>query len=225
MKQYAAILIGIVFALSAVTASAETYMYMDNGVLVFTDTPRHGSVPVKSYNTSAHAKSKARIIKSYEEYINKASRKYGIDAGLIKAVIAVESNFNEFAISKKGAMGLMQLMPLTASELGVHNVFDPQDNIDAGTKYLKRLITKFDGNLQLALAAYNAGPTTVEKHGTVPPYKETRSYVSKVFSRYKGEPTVHVKKSKTKKVYRVKMDDGSIFFTNDESLARRASKL
>jgi len=226
MKQYVAILIGIMFVLSAGIASAETYMYMEDGVLVFTDTPRSGSVSLSTYKSVSAQKPNEHIIKTYQKYIKQASEKYGIDAKLIKAVIEVESNFNEFAISSKGAMGLMQLMPATAAELGVFNPFDPWSNIDAGTRYLKRLITKFDGNIHLALAAYNAGPTVVAKNNAVPPYAETHKYIKKVFDRYQGKKQVAVSKPQKKnRIYRIVMDDGSIFFTNDENEARKASKL
>lgn len=117
--------------------------------------------------------------------IEEKAKKYGIDPRLLEAVIKVESNFNPKAISPKGAMGLMQLIPSTAKRFGVKNPFDIEENIEAGTKYLRTLIDRF-GSLELALAAYNAGEGAVIKYGGIPPYKETENYVRDVLKIYKG---------------------------------------
>lgn len=114
-----------------------------------------------------------------EAVVQKTASRYGLDPGLLKAVIRVESDFNPLAVSSAGAMGLMQLMPSTAKSLGVTNPFDPQQNIDGGARYLKSMIDKF-GDVNLALAAYNAGPGAVDRHGGVPPYRETLSYLQKI---------------------------------------------
>ena len=114
------------------------------------------------------------------EVVNEASGRYRLDPDLVNSVIKAESGFNVRAVSPKGAQGLMQLMPGTASQLGVPNVFDPQANVEAGTKYLRELLERYNFDLVKALAAYNAGPQRVEQFGGVPPYYETRAYVARV---------------------------------------------
>ena len=118
------------------------------------------------------------------DLIEKYADKNGLDADFVKAVINQESGFNPNATSKCGAMGLMQLMPGTAQGLGVINAYDPEQNIQGGTKYLKGLMDRFDNNKSLALAAYNAGPNAVKKYGGIPPYQETQNYVKNVLSKY-----------------------------------------
>ena len=129
----------------------------------------------------------------YGELIQEASQRHSVDADLITSVIAVESNFNPQAISRRNARGLMQLLPETAARLGVKNVFDPKENIDAGTRYLRELLQRYDNDIVLALAAYNAGPERVEEFGRVPPFRETQSYVRRVKRAYdekKSQPHV-----------------------------------
>jgi soluble lytic murein transglycosylase-like protein len=122
--------------------------------------------------------------------IHAAAEKHGVDEKLIRRVIAAESNFNPKAISRKQAQGLMQLMPETAAQYSVKNPFDPAQNIDGGTRYLKDLLQKYGGNIELALAAYNAGPDTVLRYGGVPPFAETQNYVKKITSALsKATPT------------------------------------
>lgn len=118
--------------------------------------------------------------------IEQAARRHGLEPALVEAVVAVESGFRPDAVSRKGAVGLMQLMPGTAAELGVADPFDPDANLDGGSRYLSRLLTAHGGDLRKALAAYNAGPGAVRRHEGVPPYPETRGYVDRVLRRYKG---------------------------------------
>lgn len=123
-----------------------------------------------------------------EPLIQRQSDSQNLDPKLVKAVIQVESGYNHKALSNKGAMGLMQLMPDTASLFNVRNAFDPEENLRAGTRYLRQLLDRFAGRVELALAGYNAGPGAVERHGGVPPYAETRDYVQQVMMLYRGDP-------------------------------------
>lgn len=123
----------------------------------------------------------------FDAYVDIYASKYGIDKDLVHAVIQVESDYNPLAISRKGAMGLMQLNPDTANALGVSNPFNVESNLEGGIKYLKEMLDRY-GDLRKALAAYNAGPEAVDKYNGIPPYKETQNYVKKILSIYKKEP-------------------------------------
>ena len=128
----------------------------------------------------------------FHELILASAARYNVDADLITSVIATESNFDPKAVSRRNARGLMQLLPQTASRLGVQNVFDPQENIDAGTRYLSDLLQRYRNDLVLTLAAYNAGPERVQQYGRVPPFAETQAYVRRVQGAYdKRKSGVH----------------------------------
>ena len=146
--------------------------------------------PVTKVNAniySAQAETGAEKISTREQIKNivfRAAKKHGVDEKLVNALIKQESGFNPNARSKVGAMGLMQLMPATAKGLGVTNPMDPEQNVEGGVKYLKSMLNKYNGNVILALAAYNAGPGAVDKYDGVPPYKETQNYVKSILANY-----------------------------------------
>jgi len=140
--------------------------------------------------------SKPNVKPPFRELVEAAAARYSVDADLITSVIAVESNFDPKARSRRDARGLMQLLPETAARLGVKDIYDPKENIDAGTRYLRDLLQKYGNNLVLALAAYNAGPERVQQYGRVPPFAETISYVRRVKRGYEKSKASTVKKKK-----------------------------
>ena len=162
-------------------ALAEVYAYTDSrGVLHFADTPRHAG-----YKLRPDPGRPLERPRQYDGIIARAGESHGVAPGLVKAVVHVESNFKRRAVSVKGAQGLMQLMPATARSLGLDDPFDPWQNIFGGTRYLGNLIQRYSGNINLALAAYNAGASAVAHYGGVPPYRETQGYVKRVLNLYR----------------------------------------
>jgi len=162
---------------------ADIYRYVDkNGVWHFTNT-RMSRSKYKLYIQTVR-KTPSEYIKKYDTIITRASREFGVDTSLIKAVIKAESDFDHQAVSHKGAQGLMQLMPDTANEINVKDPFDPEENIFGGTRYLSHLIKRFNNDNKLALAAYNAGPEKVEACKGVPPIPETKTFVKRVLNYY-----------------------------------------
>ena len=182
--------------ITAESAVAQIHTWRDaSGRLVLSTTPREGSKAVPTYAVSGPAKMRtatkppsARASTRYDDLIEQHAQQHGLSPALVRAVIQAESAFNPRALSPKGAMGLMQLMPATARELGVLDPFHPGDNIRGGVSYLAGLMTRYDQNVELALAAYNAGPGSVERYGAVPPYRETQDYVKKITSATKTSP-------------------------------------
>lgn len=170
---------------------ADIYKYEDSeGVIHFTDAPTDRRFKIfmrdiqkdKRLRTNFGLSRVSRNPAEFEQIINSCSTEFGVDRSLVKAVIHAESGYNPNAVSSKGAAGLMQLMPATAQDLKVVDSFNPSDNIRGGVRYLRFLLDTFKGDVTLALAAYNAGMGNVAKHGGIPPYEETRNYVSKVLS-------------------------------------------
>ena len=152
-----------------------------------------------------------------EVMIREVSARYNVDPALIRAVIQTESNWNSTAISRKGALGLMQLVPGTARQLGVNNAFDPKQNLDGGVRYLHSLLERYNGDLDRALAAYNAGPGAVDRARGVPMFRETREYVQKVTDSYfrPGSNRLPHAYNGSRPIYRTVADDGRVVFTNE----------
>ncbi len=147
--------------------------------------PSQSAPPVSSHKNLSQFKNTLSVYLStphqpYSTIIETAAARHKIDPALVKAVIMAESRYNHLAVSKKGAGGLMQLMPNTAKSLGVQDIFDPEDNITGGVRYLKKLLNRFDGDTKLALAAYNAGSRYVRHYGGIPPFRQTRTFIKNV---------------------------------------------
>jgi len=163
---------------------ADIYSYIDSdGVLHFTNVPTSSNYKFYLSENPSRVTNKYSTSK-YDHFISEASIRYGVSFPLLKALIKIESNFNPKAVSKAGAMGLMQIMPENFEALKITNPFNPRENILGGTLYLKQLMNRFEGKLPLALAAYNAGPTKVERYKKIPPIKETENYVMKIMKSY-----------------------------------------
>lgn len=179
----------------AASANGAIYSYIDDrGVRHFTDRPvdtRFRRVPNETPEGLAITPP-ARVLPpdhdAYDRVISHLAGRHGVEAALVKAVIAAESAFDRMAISRAGAQGLMQLMPATALELGVLAPFQPYENIDGGVRYLRAMLDRY-GDVHRALAAYNAGPRAVDRYGGIPPYRETQAYVTRVLTYYRGYAT------------------------------------
>ncbi|MDD5475563.1 MAG: lytic transglycosylase domain-containing protein [Syntrophales bacterium] len=183
-KALLSVFIMAAFLMHVPGAWADIYLYKDeNGVYHFTDqplTPEY-SLFIRQWRTPPPASKNSST--SYDAYIDEASRRFNIDPHLLKAVVKVESNFDPRAVSKKGAAGLMQVMPENFRYLGIRDPFSPQENILGGARYLREMLNRY-GELSLALAAYNAGPGAVDRYGSIPPFRETQAYVREVLRHY-----------------------------------------
>ncbi len=173
----------LLFIIVVSISHADIYKYKDkNGVIHFTNTRPAAKKKFQVYIKERRPKKNRFYSTSqYDQIITKAAKRHGVLFSLIKSVIAVESGFNPRAVSKKGAKGLMQIMPENYRALAIRNPFDPYQNIMGGARYLKRMIKRYDGKLKLVLAAYNAGPEAVDRYRGVPPFRETQEYVRRVF--------------------------------------------
>ena len=189
-----AILIAALLMASSVSARPQIYTYVDaDGMRHYTDVPDNNRYRLlvmspRDRTASGDRYDMALLARAgqYDAIIEKAATSASVEPNLLRAVIVVESGFNSHAISKRGAVGLMQLMPATAARFGVANAFDPRQNVHGGARYLKFLIDRFGQNLGLALAAYNAGEDAVERNGgQIPPFSETMAYVPRVLKIYR----------------------------------------
>lgn len=188
-RQVATAVLTVFIITTANIVHADIYKYVDEeGVLHLTNVPTDHKVKYVLILKEKRILFQANLdVTKYDELINKAANKFKLDSALIKAIIKAESNFNHRAVSRVGAQGLMQLMPKTASSMNVEDSFHPGKNIEGGARYLRYLLNTYKGNLDLALAAYNAGEKAVAKYNyNIPPYRETQNYVKRVYSFYKS---------------------------------------
>lgn len=169
---------------------------------------------------SHHALGKNASGRQYDLIIRRIAQKYDVDPELIHSIIRAESNYDSRAVSPKGAVGLMQLMPDTAKEYGVKDRYDPVENIEGGVKYLKELLQTYDQKNDLVLAAYNAGPEAVKKHNGIPPYPETVQYIQRVKSYWNPEQSLKI----NKKIYSFRNKSGRLIITNDRNYYLRNKK-
>jgi len=167
-------LLSFMFLVAVVPAvHADVYRYVDaSGVVHFTNTPTNTRYILYLKDSGSKPE--------FNEIIRRHSSSYRLEEALVKAVIKAESDYNPRAVSRKGAVGMMQLLPSTARDMSVRDPLNPEENIRGGSRYLRLMLDQFDNNIELALAAYNAGPTAVKKHGGIPPFEETQTYVKRV---------------------------------------------
>ncbi len=193
----------MIFTLCSADAGADIFQYVDKeGITHFTNVSHRGEYKkVITENRSKPGR--------FEHIIQRKALKYRIDPSIIRAMIKVESGSNPRAVSHKGARGLMQLMPATAKEMNVQNLFSPEESIEGGSRYLRHMLNSFNDNMSLALAAYNAGPSRVRKSRGIPAIPETRKYVKKILNLSQKDT-----KSSRSQIYKVKQKDGTILFTN-----------
>ncbi len=188
MRQNFSLNIGLFLVLlvtTATPAAAEIYTFIDEkGTVHFSNAPNDPRFNDKNHVTYLRKYRKQADIREYDYFIRESADKYELDPHLVKAVVEAESNFDSYAVSHRGARGLMQLMPATAGDLAVKNSFNARQNIEGGCRYLRRMLDMFEGNVHLALAAYNAGPSNVKKYKSIPPFAETKNYVRSVLQKY-----------------------------------------
>ena len=204
----------LIATLAPAAFASSLYRWLDaDGVAHFTNAPtdpRFQQVGPASGTAQGWLRLGEAVGPRFGEEIREIAGRHGVAADLVEAVIRVESAFNPRAVSNKGAQGLMQLMPRTASSLGVRNVFDPRENIEGGVRHLRSLLDKYPGNVALALAAYNAGEKAVDLYRGIPPYAETQQYVQKIL----GSGPVANDPAVRSSVYRYTEADGTVTITN-----------
>jgi soluble lytic murein transglycosylase-like protein len=177
--------------------------------------PVKGKLAVRDPNYSSAAANRSVTAAEIDRYINEAAARHHVDPNLVRALVKVESNFNPRAVSNKGAMGLMQLMPATARMYDVRNPFDAKQNVEAGVRHLKGLLENFRGDVSLSLAAYNAGQGAVQRSGGIPPYTETRNYVKRITNLMGYSPEVRL--SRLSMPIHVSRDErGMLMITNTD---------
>jgi hypothetical protein len=208
--------LALTLVLNAGPAGAESFKLTEaDGTVHFTNAPsdpRYQRMGFTSGTQAGFLRLPQGDTGPYVQEIRDAAERYGVPIRLVSAVIRAESGFNPRAVSRKGAQGLMQLMPTTAATLGVRNSFDPRDNINGGVRHLRGLIDRFANNLPFALAAYNAGERAVLQYGGIPPYAETQDYVTKVLYFYGGP--VEGGTTPPTRIYQTVAPDGTIVYTN-----------
>jgi soluble lytic murein transglycosylase-like protein len=221
VRKAVAIVLMVPIGAAAAFADSIYYQKEKDGTIRLTNAPEGSGY--HTYLSTGHSSS-AEVSGEYSNHIRSAASESGVDPNLVKAVISAESNFDPRAISPKGARGLMQLMPSTASRFGVKDIFDPAQNISGGVRYLRYLLDLFGGDLVLALAAYNAGEKIVQNNRGVPNYRETRDYVDRVLTRY-GRPALGARTRSSKQsgkapaarkspIYRTVSGDGALVFSD-----------
>jgi soluble lytic murein transglycosylase-like protein len=195
MKSIVSLVIIFCLFFLTTTSSAGIYRYEDErGVIHFTNCPRDPQFKLYIRESKDDVGGEENRVSTqsvrdqtqFDSLIQESSRKHNVDFALVKAIIKAESGFNPLAVSRKGAKGLMQLMPETAQRMNVANIFNPGENIDGGVRYFRHLLSLFDNDLRLSLAAYNAGENVVSEFRTIPPYRETIDYVRKVLNYYQS---------------------------------------
>jgi len=213
-----AVLTAVLLLLTA-AATAQVYSYRDkSGRLVLTDVPGTGRTAVRKAPVRVPESKPGSILPSpsregrITQLIQRYAARFDLEEALLRGVIKAESDFDHQAVSHKGAMGLMQLMPETGEQYGVTDFFDPEENIAAGAEHLRYLLDRYFGDYEMALAAYNAGETAVDKYNGIPPYPETRDYVRKIMTMVRGGDTTAAPKRET--IYRYTDASGRTCLTN-----------
>jgi soluble lytic murein transglycosylase-like protein len=211
------IVIGLISMSTFVFAEDKIQAFVSpNGRVVFTNLVDNAPAPVAPVLPAKADVLASEMPAPLKILVDNIAATHGVDPALVRAVMKTESNFNRYAVSPKGALGLMQLIPATGKRYGVQDFFDPQQNVEGGVRYLKFLLQKFNGNLDLSLAAYNAGENLVARLGRIPPIPETTNYVRKIRAIYKksaAPPPVMIA-DETPRIYRSTDESGIVHFSN-----------